>query len=133
MVTVRVEPSSVGVAPTLLQCPERMSSVFCCNTKPVEGDGHEITTVFVVVRKMASRGAHGISATGSKPQKPPATEYLPAHVLTPASGWPIVAVTENTPPVLVPPPASTVDQSTDNWAGAGRGHTSPRLQHPTSK
>ena len=33
-----------------------MLLVFCCKVKPVEGDGQEIATVFVVVRAMLSDG-----------------------------------------------------------------------------
>src|SRR6058998_3921140 len=32
-------------------------------------------------------------------------------LITPASGWPMVPLTEYTPPVLVPPPPSMVNQS----------------------
>jgi hypothetical protein len=41
------------------------------------------------------------------------TEYWPLVSGPLASGWPIVPLTEYTPPVLVPPPPSMVNQSMD--------------------
>ena len=46
-----------------------------------------------------------------KAQKPPVTEYWPLVIGPLASGWPMVPLTEYTPPVLVPPPPSMVNQS----------------------
>jgi hypothetical protein len=43
-------------------------------------------------------------------QKPPVNEKLPPRTV-PASGWPIVPLTVETPPVLVPPPPSMVNHS----------------------
>ena len=54
--TVRVVPSSEGVATTLLQFTVARPLVFCCNVKPVEGEGQERATVFVVVRATVSDG-----------------------------------------------------------------------------
>ena len=56
---VLVVPSSVGVETMLLQFTDPMPLVFCCNRKPVEGDGQKTATVFVVVRAMESNGAPG--------------------------------------------------------------------------
>jgi hypothetical protein len=39
------------------------------------------------------------------------TAYWPFVIAGPASGWPIVPLTEYTPPVLVPPPPAILDQS----------------------
>ena len=33
---------------------------FCCNAKPVEGDGQETITIFVCVRRIVSNGAPGV-------------------------------------------------------------------------
>ena len=40
----------------MLQFTVAIALVFCCNVKPVEGDGQEIATVFVVVRATVSDG-----------------------------------------------------------------------------
>jgi hypothetical protein len=52
----------------------------------------------------------GVWTAAITPQKPPSSVKLPPLIL-PASGWPMVPLTAYTPPVLVPPPPSTVDQS----------------------
>ncbi len=57
--SVLVVPSSSIVAVTLLQFTEPTLLVFCCNTKPGEGDGQKTATVLVVVRAMESNGASG--------------------------------------------------------------------------
>ena len=54
--TVFIVPSSKGAVRTLLQFTVVMPLVFCCNVKPVEGDGQETATVFVVVRATVSKG-----------------------------------------------------------------------------
>ena len=54
--TVLVVPLSEGEVTTLLQFTVAMPLVFCCKVKPVEGDGHERDTVFVVVRATVSDG-----------------------------------------------------------------------------
>src|SRR5690242_302026 len=64
---------------------------------------------------MLSRGAPGVCTAARSPQKPPVTEKFPP-LIAPASAWPIVPLTENTPPVLVPPPPSIVNQSRAGWA-----------------
>src|SRR5438552_2039541 len=88
-----------------------LRSWFCCNVKPVEGEGQETTTMFVVVRAMVTGGLPGDGTTASKLQKPPISEYCPPVIGPPASGWPMVPLTAYTPPVLVPPPPSMVNQS----------------------
>src|SRR5258705_4645450 len=51
-------------------------------------------------------------------QKPRCNVNAPP-LITPASCWPMVPLTLNTPPVLVPPPPSMVNQSTEKiWACA---------------
>ena len=87
-----IVPLSVGEVATLLQFTEATLFVFCCNVKPVEGDGHETIAVFVGVMVMASNGAPGDCTTESKLQKPPATEKFPP-LIAPASGWPMVPLT----------------------------------------
>jgi hypothetical protein len=57
-------PLSFAVAVTLLQFAEPNRLVFCWRTNPVEGEGHEITTVFVIVRLMLSEGG-GAGAGGT--------------------------------------------------------------------
>ena len=37
-----------------------LRSPFCCNVKPVEGDGHETMAVLVGVSRMLSSGAPGV-------------------------------------------------------------------------
>jgi len=59
---------------------------------------------------MVSNGAPGICTAAMMPRKPPSTVKSPPLIL-PASGWPMVPLTEYTLPVLVPPPPSIVDQS----------------------
>ena len=84
--------------------------VFCCNRQPVEGEGHETTAVLVVVRKIFNVGAFGDWMAYSA-QNPPVSEKLPPVNGPPASCWPIVPLTVKTPPVLVPPPPATLNQS----------------------
>src|SRR6185436_16732579 len=60
---------------------------------------------------MLNSGAPGVCTTESKLQNPPVREKSPPLIAGPASGWPMVPLTENTPPVLVPPPPSIVCQS----------------------
>ena len=55
-INVLVVPLSVGRMRTLLQFTAVMPLVFCCNVNPVDGDGQETTTVFVVVRATVSDG-----------------------------------------------------------------------------
>ena len=58
MITVLVVPSSVGVMATLFQFVVPMPVVFSWRVKPVEGDGHDIATLFVVVIRIANDGAY---------------------------------------------------------------------------
>ena len=73
-------------------------------------DGQKTATVFVVVRAMDSNGAPGVCTAAMSPQNPPSMVKLPPLIL-PASGWPMVPLTDYTPPVLVPPPPAMVNQS----------------------
>ena len=68
-------------------------SVFCCNPKFVEGNGQETITVFVLVSEIVSDGAPGV-CTVENDQKPPVREKLPPLITGPASGWPMVPLTE---------------------------------------
>ena len=54
-------------AVTLLQFTELTLLVFCCSVQPVEGDGQETATVLVVVSKMESSRATGVSAATTVP------------------------------------------------------------------
>src|SRR5688572_13100645 len=79
------------------------SSEFCCNAKSAE-EGQDTSAVFVAVSWMVSSGAP-VVCTANSDQKPPTSEKLPPVIGgTLASGWPMVPLTENTPPVLAPPP-----------------------------
>ena len=88
--------------------------VFACKLKPVEGEGQETITVFVLVILMLKIGAPGV-CTAYKLQKPPVSENCPPAMalLALASGCPMVPLTEQTPPVLVPPPPEIFDQFTE--------------------
>src|SRR5262245_57225224 len=99
-----------------------LRSPFCCNVKPVEGDDHETMAVLVVVRRMLNNGAPGV-CTAKSDQNPPVNEKLPPVIgCSFASGWPMVPLSEYTPPVLVPPPPSMVNQSmVKDWAWDDRG------------
>ena len=83
---------------------------FCWRLNPVEGNAHETRALLVAVSAIVSNGAPGV-CTANKLQKPPTREKLPPVIGPPASGWPIVPLTEYTPLVLVPPPPSMVNQS----------------------
>jgi hypothetical protein len=65
---------------------------------------------------MTRTGASGVWTAMGSAQKPPVTEYCPFVMAGPASGWPIVPLTEYTAPVLVPPPPSIVCQGMEYWA-----------------
>ena len=73
-------------------------------------NGHETTAELVAVRKTVRYAVPGVCTAEMIPQKPPCNVKLPP-LIVPASGCPIVPVTEYTPPVLVPPPPSMVYQS----------------------
>src|SRR6266446_895867 len=83
---------------------------FCWRLNPVEGKAHETSAVLVAVSLIVSKGAPGVCCA-NKLQNPPTREKFPPVIGPPASGWPIVPLTEYTPPVLVPPPPSIVSQS----------------------
>ena len=55
----------------MLQFGVAIPLVFCCSVKPVEGDGQETATVFVVVRAMVSSGEPGVCTAEIRLQKPP--------------------------------------------------------------
>jgi len=61
-------------------------------------------------------GAPGVCTAIGVARKPPVAENCPLVIFAPAVGWPIVPRAENTPPVLVPPPAPMENQPTENWA-----------------
>ena len=109
-------PLSVTVCGAVVQFVV-LRLVFCCNVKPVEGDGQETSAVLVSVSLIVNKGAPGVWTTNSD-QNPPVSEKLPPVIgCELASGWPMVPLTEYAPPVLVPPPPSTVNQSMENvWA-----------------
>ena len=52
-------------------------------------------------------------------QKPPLTAYCPPVEATCASNWPAVPVSEYAPPLLLPPPPSTVHQGIVKGSGLG--------------
>ena len=65
----------------------------------------EIVALPGVAGGMGSVGAPETWIAVGKAQKPPVTENCPLVMGTVlASGWPMVPLTEYTPPVLVPPP-----------------------------
>src|SRR6266852_6094829 len=85
-------------------------SGFCWSVKPVEGDGQRTSAVFVEVSRIVKSGAPG-ACTAKSDQNPPTIEKLPPIIgCAFASGWPMVPLTEYTPPVLVPPPPTMVNQ-----------------------
>src|SRR6185436_18394328 len=79
------------------------SSEFCCNTKPGDGEGQETCAVFVAVSWMGNGGAPGVGTVTSDQNPPTSENWPPIMACALASGWPMVPLTENTPPVLVPP------------------------------
>src|SRR5262245_41094431 len=86
-------------------------SAFCWRMNPVEGDGHETTAALGAASRMVSSGAPGV-CTATSDQNPPMRAKLPpVSGCGLASGWPMVPLNEYTPPVLVPPPPSMVNQS----------------------
>src|SRR5262245_28429537 len=87
------------------------------STPSPAANGHEMRTV-PLTRSICNFGPDGVSTTPMMLQKPPATEYCPP-LTTPASAWPMVLLTEYTPPVLVLPPPAIVNQSMlRDWAWA---------------
>ena len=53
---------------TLLQFTDATPFVFTCKLEPVEGEGQNTATVFVVVRAMESNGAPGVCTVATVPQ-----------------------------------------------------------------
>lgn len=80
-------------AGALLQFTVPMPLVFTCRTNPVDGDGHDTSAVFELVIEIDSNGEPAVGTTDSKLQKPPVSEKFPP-LIVPASGWPIVPLTE---------------------------------------
>src|SRR5688572_8739567 len=92
-------------------------SAFCCSVNPVDGEGHEMSAVLAVARRMVSAGAPGV-CSAKRDQNPPTSEKLsPVIGWALASDWPTVPLTAKAPPVLVPPPPSMVNQLMErDWA-----------------
>ena len=89
-----------------------------CRAKPgVLGD-HEIVNCPRPAGTILKVGADCVCTGTGKAKKPPLSEYGPLVIGAPASGWPMLPVTENGPPVLVPPPESMADQFRAYWAWA---------------
>ena len=55
--SVLVEPSSRIPLVKLLQFTDMIPLVFCCNVKPVQGEGQDTATVLVVVSRILSNGS----------------------------------------------------------------------------
>ena len=66
-------PSLLTVLVTLVELVVPRAG-FCSSAKPVEGNGHETTAVFVVVSVTVSVGAPGVCTAAMMLQKPPSTE-----------------------------------------------------------
>jgi len=92
MVMLLIVPLSLTVPPKVDQPAALLALLFCCRTKPVEGDGQETVTV-LFERVILSRGAPGVGTTEMRDQKPPVREKLPPDMVGPASGWPMVPLT----------------------------------------
>ena len=73
---------------------------------------------YLVWRERASGWGAGSLHGGERPETAGQRVIAAAH-RPPASGWPMVPLTEKTPPVLVPPPPSIVCQSMEYCAEAG--------------
>ena len=84
-----------------------------CKTKPGVFGVHEMVALPGIAGAIVSVGAPMTCTAVGNAQNPPVTEYWPLVSGPPASGWPMVPLTENTPPVLVPPPPAILDQSMD--------------------
>ena len=65
-----------------------------CNTKPGVAGVHEIVAVPGVAGVIVSVGAFVVCTAVGNTQKPLVTEYWPLVIGPPASGWPIVPLTE---------------------------------------
>ena len=66
--------------------------VFCWRTKPLEGYGHETSTL-LPPGVIDNNGAPGVCTGAIKLQKPPVTEKSPPLIAPLASAWPIVPLT----------------------------------------
>src|ERR1043166_77820 len=64
---------------------------------------------------MTSNGAPGVGTATNALQNPVTSENDPP-LICPASCWPIVPLTLNCPPLLVPPPPAILDQSMEKSA-----------------
>src|SRR6266581_496040 len=127
MLTLLIVPLSLMVPTKADQPAALFTLLFCCSTNPVEGEGQETITL-VPDRVMVRLGAPGVCATEMRDQNPPVREKLPPLITGPASGWPMVPLTEYTPPVLVPPPPSIVNQSIEYCPKAGKQKVESRKQ-----
>ena len=94
----------------LVQLGEERDRV-SCKTKPGVFGVQETVAPPSPLDRMVSVGAPGVCTAEAKLQKPPVNKKLPPVIGGPASGWPMVPLTAYTPPVLVPPPPSMVNQS----------------------
>ena len=92
-----------------------LRSAFCWRMKPVDGEGHETVAALADVGRMVNSGVPGV-CTAMRDQNPPVSEKFPPVIgCAWASGWPMVPLTVKTPPVLVPPPPSTLNQSREKF------------------
>ncbi len=82
----------------------------CCKTKPDAPGVQEIVMNPPPEAWMDNLGAIPAGTPDTPPQNPPSTVNPPPPAC-PASGWPMVLLTEYTPPELAPPPPSIVNQS----------------------
>lgn len=71
--SVRVTPSSLIVAVTLLQLSEPTPTVFCWRFHPVDGNGQVTAMVLVTVQQIESKGAPCVCTAATTPQKPPSS------------------------------------------------------------
>lgn len=92
IVTLLMVPLSLIIPPKVDHPAGLLTLLFCCRTKPVEGDGQETTTL-VSERVIVRVGAPGVCTTEMSDQKPPVREKLPSVMAGPASGWPMVPLT----------------------------------------
>ena len=65
-----------------------------CNTNPSGFGVQEIVAVPGRAATIVCVGAPGVWTAAGKAQKPPVTEYCPLVIAAPASGWPMVPLTE---------------------------------------
>ena len=84
-----------------------------CKTNPGVGGAHQIVAQPGAALVMYRVGAPGVCTSPGRAQKPP-TRVNDPPLIAPASDWPMVPLSEYTPPVLVAPPPSIVDQLMEN-------------------